>query len=41
MYKLLIIIIIIYEYELLFYNFSYYVNIFNIIYIIIMIIVGR
>jgi len=41
MYKLVMIIIIIYEYELWFYNFLYYINIFNIMYIIIMIIVGR
>jgi len=40
MYKL-VMIIIIYEYELWVYNFSYYINIFNIVYIIIMIIVGR
>jgi len=40
MYKL-VMIIIIYEYELWFYNSSYYSNIFNIMYIIIMIIVGR
>ena len=40
MYKL-VMIIIIYEYELCFYNFSYYINIFNIMYISIMIIVGR
>jgi len=40
MYKL-VMIIIIYEYELWFYNSSYYINIFNIMCIIIMTIVGR